>query len=100
MSRCMIPPMRPDDIIDLEEVYVALELQMGPEKAATSPVLRIIRMANMMLETMEDVIPALKNLAHEMRFMLQTNPQKDGGLYRQRLSEAEAIIARAESISN
>lgn len=37
---------------------------------------------------------ALRNLATEMRHMLRMNPSKDGGLYRQRLTEAEALLAR------
>lgn len=35
---------------------------------------------------------ALKNLSVEMRHFLRTNPKKDGGLYRQRLAEAEATL--------
>lgn len=36
---------------------------------------------------------ALHNLANEMRHLLRVNPAKDGGLYRQRLNEADAILA-------
>lgn len=39
------------------------------------------------------VTEALANLAHEMRFLLRQNPEKDGGLYRQRLDEAESALA-------
>ena len=39
---------------------------------------------------------ALVNLAHEMRFLLRQNPDKDGGLYRQRLDEADAALALAK----
>lgn len=42
-----------------------------------------------------DLLEALQNLAHEMRFMLRANPTKDGGLYRQRLDEADAAISKA-----
>lgn len=35
---------------------------------------------------------SLGNLAHEMRFLLRNNPKMDGGLYRQRLTEAETIL--------
>lgn len=38
---------------------------------------------------------ALANLAHEMRFLLRQNPEKDGGLYRQRLDEADRALALA-----
>lgn len=43
----------------------------------------------------DSVEPALRNLAHEMRFMLRQSPGKDGGLYRQRLDEADAAISKA-----
>lgn len=36
---------------------------------------------------------ALRNLANEMRHMLRANPSKDGGLYRLRLTEADAALA-------
>lgn len=39
------------------------------------------------------VIDALRNLTKEMRHMLCTNPKKDGGLYRQRLEEAESVLS-------
>lgn len=42
------------------------------------------------------VMDALINLAHEMRFLLRQNPKMDGGLYRQRLDEADAAIALAK----
>lgn len=42
-----------------------------------------------------DLLEALRNIAHEMRFMLRANPAKDGGLYRQRLDEADLAIAKA-----
>ena len=42
-----------------------------------------------------EVVKALVNLAHEMRFLLRHNPDKDGGLYRLRLDEADAAIALA-----
>ncbi|KRB22715.1 hypothetical protein [Mesorhizobium sp. Root172] len=43
----------------------------------------------------ELAVKALTNLAHEMRFLLRNNPKFDGGLYRQRLDEAEAVIAQS-----
>lgn len=43
-----------------------------------------------------DILKALKNLAFEMRYMLNTHPGMDGGLYRIRLEEAESAIAKAE----
>jgi hypothetical protein len=46
-----------------------------------------------------NAMEALRNLATEMRHMLSANPKKDGGLYRQRLDEADAAIARAEGRS-
>jgi chromosome segregation ATPase len=35
---------------------------------------------------------ALTNLAHEMRYVLRRHPKMDGGLYRQRLTEADAAL--------
>jgi hypothetical protein len=43
-----------------------------------------------------EMLVALRNLAREMRHMLRVNPDKDGGLYRRRLVEAEAVIAKVE----
>jgi hypothetical protein len=42
-----------------------------------------------------ELYKALSNLAHEIRYMLRTNPEKDGGMYRQRLTEAEVALERA-----
>lgn len=39
------------------------------------------------------VLRALSNLAHEMRHLLRTHPKMDGGLYRQRLTEAEDALS-------
>lgn len=36
---------------------------------------------------------ALINLAHEMRFLLRNKPSFDGGLYRKRLNEADAVLS-------
>ncbi|MER9217909.1 hypothetical protein NKI48_03090 [Mesorhizobium sp. M0644] len=48
-------------------------------------------------EATRRLLTALTNLAHEMRFLLRQNPEKDGGLYRQRLDEADAAIAKASA---
>lgn len=43
----------------------------------------------------KSVLPALRNLADEMSFLLSRNPGKDGGLYRRRLDEADAVISQS-----
>lgn len=43
-----------------------------------------------------DLLEALRNLATEVRHLLKVHPEMDGGLYRQRLSDAEVAIAKAE----
>lgn len=48
--------------------------------------------------TKDELVLALTNLAHEMRFMLKVNPDKDGGLYRQRLTEAEDVLRKAGAL--
>jgi hypothetical protein len=36
---------------------------------------------------------ALSNIAHEVRFLLRNKPSFDGGLYRKRLDEADAVLS-------
>ena len=43
-----------------------------------------------------ELLEALKNIAHEMSFMLKVHPEKQGGLYSQRLQEAEQVISKSE----
>jgi len=43
-------------------------------------------------ERMKPIREALKNLTHEMEYMLKVNPHKRGGLYEKRLNEAKQAI--------
>ena len=40
----------------------------------------------------EALADAVQNCIYELRHLLKANPEKDGGLYRQRLTEAEAAL--------
>ena len=48
-------------------------------------------------ERMARLEDALRNLAHEMRFLLRNHPKMDGGLYRNRLDEAARALSQEGS---
>jgi len=103
MARSLIPPVQPDEVYDVEQLYVAMEMAMGPEKAAASPVLGIMRMTNALLERAEDdaevkkeLIRALTGAIDSMDYVNRTHPEATGsGVRVQRIRECREAIARA-----
>jgi hypothetical protein len=68
-----------DDLELQEMVMLAIAQGILAERAAQA-------------ERIRELEEALRNLAHEMRFLLRNNPKMDGGLYRQRLHEADTAL--------
>jgi hypothetical protein len=68
-----------DDLELQEMVMLAIAQGILAERAAQA-------------ERIRELEEALRNLAHEMRLLLRNNQKMDGGLYRQRLHEADTAL--------